>query len=197
MIPENEIVEARTGLHMEILEPSTRKVWQTLQPVTRANYEALDPGPAFIKVGIASGAMDASYFRRSPGADEDGPMQTLELGGHTWSYCARPSGDPPTLPGGEKGPRQLSVDKHHTLVFWAGRSLPLIRLPDGTEYVHTIQGREALLALVHVGEDAADRHGYSWIPFTGPWKLSRFGKKSAVVGAGRCTVSFSRSSNSR
>ena len=145
MIPENEIVEARTGLHMEILEPSTRKVWQTLQPVTRANYEALDPGPDFIKVGIASGAMDASYFRRSPGADEDGPMQTLELGGHTWSYCARPSGDPPTLPGGEKGPRQLSVDKHHTLVFWAGRPLPLIRRPDGTEYVHTIQGREALL----------------------------------------------------
>ena len=145
--PENSIVEAKNGLHMEILDTSTRQVWQALEPATREDYDALELEPPFIKVGIGSGAMDESYFRRSPGAAADGPMKTLELGGHTWSYCARPLevAQPELIqPAGEPGPRRIRVDKHHSLVFHAGRSLQLIRIPDFTEYVHTIAGNGPL-----------------------------------------------------
>lgn len=132
---------------MEILDASTQEVWQTLQVVTLEDHRALDVGDAFRKVGIASGAMDASYFRRSPGADADGPMRTMEFGGHTWSYCARPE-LPPTQVAGEKGPMRLPVDKHHTLIFDAGRSLPVLRTPDGDDYVHTIAARPGAESLL-------------------------------------------------
>jgi hypothetical protein len=136
---ENSIVEPRS-LHMEILDTSTREVWQTLQPVKREDYDALELERRFIKVGIGRGAMDESWFRRSPGAKADGAMKTLEIGGHTWSFCARP--EPATSEGSD--PRRLSVDKHHTLVFHPGRVLPVIRLPDGSEYVHTIDAGRPL-----------------------------------------------------
>ena len=53
-----------------------------------------------------------------------------------------------TLPGGPKGPRQVTVHKHHTLIYLAGRVLDWMRLPDGSEYVHVIDGGPDKDALV-------------------------------------------------
>lgn len=145
VIPNNAIVDS-TDLHMEIIDASTREVWQGLQPATGDEYRALELEPPFSGVGIGRGAMDESYFRRSPGADADGPMRTMRIGERVFSLCARPLGA--ATPAGEKGPRQITVDKHHTLIFHSGRRVPLLRLADGSEYVHTIDGgpdKEALL----------------------------------------------------
>jgi len=122
VIPNNAIVDS-TDLHMEIIDTSTREVWQGLQPTTGDEYRALELEPPFSGVGIGRGAMDESYFRRSPGADADGPMRTMRIGERVFSLCARPLGA--ATPAGEKGPRQYV----HTID--GGPDKEALLLPDG------------------------------------------------------------------
>jgi hypothetical protein len=124
-------------LHMEILEPTSRNVWQSLEPVTRAEYDAFRLEAGFVKVGIGRGAMDEHWFDRSPGANASGPMEVRKFGGREFGLCARPASAPELLFGPD-GPRRLLVEKHHVMRFTAGRAIPVLVLPEGTEYVHVL-----------------------------------------------------------
>jgi hypothetical protein len=142
-IPKQNIQVDLDELHMEILDTQTAKVWQVMSGVGRAEYDALVVEPPYIKVGAGYAAMDEAYFARSPGADSDGPMELCELFGHTWGHCARPASSP-ELAAGEDGPRRLIVDKHHVVIYRAGRDLEFMTLPDGSEYVRVIAGEAPL-----------------------------------------------------
>ena len=129
---------------MEIFDAKEMKAWQVMTAVTHAEYDALSREPPYLKMGIGLAAMDDGYFTRSPGAQVDGPMEVRELFGHTWSYCARPSGVP-DLPAGQGGPRKITVDKHHVVSYRPGRELNYLVLPNGSEYVHVITGEAPLV----------------------------------------------------
>lgn len=128
--------------HMEIIDLETRDVWQSVHPVVMDEFRAMQLAPRLSKLGIGLAAMDAHYFRRSPGAAEDGPVRTRDFDGRLFLFCARPEGEA-THPAGPDGPRQLRVDKHHSVVYRAGRKLQWLSLPDGGEYVHVIEGGPA------------------------------------------------------
>lgn len=135
VLVENVIAEPG-GLHMELMDATTREVWQSRLSVRREDYGAMVPAVPFVKIGIGRIAADAHGFRRSPGAGEDGPMERRVLGGREFLYCAKPVEDLGQT--GPDGPRQLRVEKHHSLLFRAGRSVEYLRLPDGTRLVHVI-----------------------------------------------------------
>lgn len=137
-LPESNTLVGARELHVELIDVATREVWQSFAPLTKQWFFDLELEPGLAKIGIGRGAMDEHGFRRSPGADADGPLRSREFGGELFIHCARPA-EGPFLPAGEGGPRQLLVDKHHTLVYHAGRSLDWLRLPDGTRYVHVVQ----------------------------------------------------------
>lgn len=123
--------------HMEILETATGAVWQARYPVSAEQYEAFEPPTGFAKVGLGVAAMDTHWFRRSPDAGEDRPVRVRELGGREFAFCAALDAAPET-PFGPDGPRRLRVDKHHTLLFRAGRPLDFLVEPDGRALVHVI-----------------------------------------------------------
>jgi hypothetical protein len=128
-------------LHGEVLDPGTGNVWQSLEPITREEYQALPLEPGWLRVGVGTGAMDEHWFARSPGADEDGPMELREIGGRRFGLCARPA-SAPTRPAGPDGPRLLLVQKHHVIRFVAGREVPVLLHPDRERFVHVIEGDE-------------------------------------------------------
>ena len=138
--PENFMISPGQP-HMEIIDTRSQQVWQSLAPVSREDYDAMEIEPHLRRVGHGIGTMDQHCFRRSPDAAEDGPMELAEFGGRRFGNCARPD-SPPTQPEGTGGPTRLSVQKHHTLIYHAGRSVDVITLPDGSEYIHVIDGGE-------------------------------------------------------
>lgn len=129
----NRVSEPRE-IHMEILETASRNVWLAPDPITRAAFEAFDPGPGFVKTGAARSPMDLVGFRRSPGASQDGPAIRDTIAGVPFIHVALPAA-PPKRPFGEDGPMELVVLKHQTVGFDTGRTLPILCLPDGSEYV--------------------------------------------------------------
>lgn len=134
--PHNFMVKCQE-LHAELLDLETGTVWQSQQPITRKAYEALAVPSKLVKVGIGSGVMDEHYFRRSPGASADGPVSERVVDGHLFIHCANPPKGGPESPVGD-GPKLMRVDKHHSLIFDAGREVDVIRLPDGGDYVQVI-----------------------------------------------------------
>jgi len=142
-VPIENFHPATGGLHMEIIDTSTSQVWQTMDDITTADAEALSVEPPYREVGIGNGKArlsgHTSFFTRSPDADRNGPMETLEVAGHRWSNCARPIGAP-AHPAGRDGPVQMSVQKHHTIVYEAGRELQYLRTPDDENFVQVIEG---------------------------------------------------------
>jgi len=128
--------------HGELLHTTTRNVWQSLEPISPEDWKGLELEPHWIRVGIGCGAMDEHWFERSPGAAQKGSMQVCEIAGRTFGFCARPPAEPPSLPAGPDGPRQLLVDKHHVLHFHAGRRIPILSVPGegGGSFVHVIEG---------------------------------------------------------
>jgi hypothetical protein len=124
-------------LHLEILHVASRSVWLSQEAVTDATFDALVPPEGFVKTGVGASVADVAYFRRSPGADRDGPVETLEVGGLRLARVARAAGAPePGLP----GVRVFPVDKHHVLLFRAGRMLEIMDLGDGFDYVPLVVG---------------------------------------------------------
>jgi hypothetical protein len=125
-------------LHGELLDPSTANVWQSIEPISREDCDALPVEETWLRAGVGAGAMDEHWFMRSPGADEDAPMEERDIGGHRFCLCARPA----SAPSQREGPRHLLVEKHHVLRFVAGREIPVLRLPDGQRFVHVVEGGE-------------------------------------------------------
>ena len=128
---------------VEVLDRDTRDVWQAVATIAPEAWAEVELEPPLVELhsgsGTPVGAMDEHWFVRSPGADEDGPMEERRIGGYRFVLCARPV-SAPELPDGPDGPRLLLVDKHHVLQFYAGRRIEILTLPDGSEYVHTIDG---------------------------------------------------------
>ena len=65
--------------HCELLDLELGVVWQSHGPITQEAYDALELPAKWIKVGIGVGVMDEHFFRRSPGANEDGPLAEREV----------------------------------------------------------------------------------------------------------------------
>lgn len=127
--------------HCELLDTATHEVWLSREPTPRDEYARLDPPAPLVKSGHGSGGMDRAWFRRSPGAAEDGPLRTREIGGRVFQLVARPE------LGGVRGgyPRRLLVHKHHVIAFAPGRTIPLLRGADGKDHVQLVTGRGELV----------------------------------------------------
>jgi hypothetical protein len=136
-VPEHNWMIDPDQPHAELLDLETGRVWQSQQPISKDAYEKLALPDTLRRVGLGRGVMDAHYFRRSPGAAADGPVTERDVDGHLFVHCANPPASGPEFPVGED-PRLLRVDKHHSLVFEAGREVDVIRLPDGRDFVQVV-----------------------------------------------------------
>ena len=114
------------GLRFELID-SDGRVWLCHEPVTKEQALGLPlPGgaaPALLGRAIA----DVASFSRSPGAANVGPLDTMEVDGLRFSFVARP-GDQRRV----ESATILSVDKHHTLLYSAGRTIEVLDFGDGT-----------------------------------------------------------------
>lgn len=117
-----------TGLRFELMELATQRVFICQAEVATdelASFEA----PEGFRLALAGEARaDLAFFARSPGAGTDGPVTTVDLGGRTFAFVARPVGFQ-TL---GSGAMEMSVDKHHALLYKAGRDLDVLDFGDGT-----------------------------------------------------------------
>ena len=117
----------------EIIEGATGRVWICQAPMTRDEYDALPAGvpDGYAPLGIGRSVADVAYFRRSPGAAEDGPVETQAVGDHTFSFIAI-GGDRQSSP---RGIMVLPVDKHHSMWFRAGRTIEILDIGDGAAHI--------------------------------------------------------------
>ena len=122
--------------HAEVIELATRTVWQSFEPMSRDDLARLLLPEGISPVGVGRGMMDAHYFRRSPGATP-GVVNEKTIAGRRFFHCANPAAGGPQQPI-PNGPARLVVDKHHSIVFEAGRELNIIRTDIGTELIQVI-----------------------------------------------------------
>ena len=133
---ENHLIDCQS-LHGELLDLTTQFVWQTHEPISAEEYENLALPKTIVRVGLGRGVMDAHYFRRSPGAEVDGPVATREFDGHLFLHCANPPADGPQTPYGV-APKLLTVNKHHSLIFEAGRMVEVLRNEKEQDFIQVI-----------------------------------------------------------
>jgi hypothetical protein len=122
------------ALHMEIM--SGRNVWLAQGPCTVEQYDALELPEGFMRTGIGRAVADVAYFRRSPDAAEDGPVETMDVGGIRFARVARPGRPEPP----RDGVFVLPVYKHHRVLYRAGRTIEVLRADDGFDYVPLVSG---------------------------------------------------------
>lgn len=130
----------RDALHGEVLDTSTGQVWLAQAPMTVEQFEGLALPDGFLPTGIGQSVADAAYFRRSPDADRDGPVETMEIGGIRFARVARPGVPDAPLP----GLFVLPVHKHHRLLYSAGSTIEVMDCGDGADYVPLV--RHAVMA---------------------------------------------------
>lgn len=116
------------GLRFELLESATRRVFISQAEVTSAELAGFEPPDGFGHALAGAPLADMAFFARSPGADHDGPVETIELGGRRFSHVARPVGFE-TL---TSGAIEMTIDKHHAMLYRTGRTLDLLDFGDGT-----------------------------------------------------------------
>ena len=146
------------SLHMEIMNAATGDVWLAQQPVTDVQFEALVPPPGFQKSGIGQASVDAAYFRRSPGASADGPVETMEVDGLCFARVARPVRFEP----GHRGLWVAYIDKYHRVLFKAGRSIEIMDCGDGNDYLQQVsRGRGPILAALGISTERQLPQGWS------------------------------------
>jgi len=162
----NLLVDCRS-LHGELLDLETGYVWQTHRPIDRTAYHALDLPKTLIKVGVGVGVMDEHYFRRSPGAEIDGPVATREIAGHLFIHCANPPKGGPETPLGPD-PKLLRVEKHHSLIFHAGREVSVIRDESGRDFVQVIPSSREGDGIL---QDGAPEKGAAELPLPDGWSV--------------------------
>lgn len=126
------------ALHMEIM--AGRYVWLAQGPCTLEAYERLPLPDGFVRTGIGRAVADLAYFARSPDADGDGPLETMDVGGVRFARVARPGRPEPP----RDGVFVLPVHKHHRVRYRAGRTIEVLRADDGFDYVPLVS--EARLA---------------------------------------------------
>lgn len=118
-------------VHGEILHQESRSVWLAQEATTPAAFDALELPDGFLKTGIGESVADVAYFRRSPGAASDGPLETFDVGGMRFARVAVPGVPEP----GFRGVLVMPVEKHHRVLYAAGRTLEIMDCGDGRDYV--------------------------------------------------------------
>lgn len=121
----------RTGLRGEILHEATRAVWLCQEPVTKERFATLAMPEGFTRLGIGSPVADAAYFRRSPGAAQDGAVDVITVDGCDFAFVAVPG----ERERGHDHAMVLAVDKHHSIWFAAGRTIEVLDMGDGRDYL--------------------------------------------------------------
>jgi len=114
------------GFRMEIID-SDGRVWLCQDPVTKEQARNLALPEGASHALFVAPVADAAFFRRSPDADADGPLDAMELDGLRFSFVARQAGRRQV-----EGATILSIDKHHSLLYAAGRTIELLDFGDGT-----------------------------------------------------------------
>ena len=133
----NEVLRIQEPRH-EVIEVATGNVWQAFEPTPADWLEGVELEPGFVSVGHGAGIMDRSWFRRSPGAEADGPAEERDIAGRRFFLCARA---PASFDPGP--PRFGSIDKYHSVLFEAGRSVDVLNSPEGRLYVQIVGGPDS------------------------------------------------------
>ena len=130
----------RPGPYMEITELANRTVWLCQQPISYEEGHVLPLPKGFAITGIGEAAHDAAFFPRSPDATEDGLLDTMKVGKYLFSKVAKP-GKPEA---GFKDVLVLPVYKYHKVLFKAGRTIEVLTMEDGKDYVPNVYGMKAM-----------------------------------------------------
>ncbi|KZX60234.1 hypothetical protein A3709_13150 [Halioglobus sp. HI00S01] len=138
------LVTTGRELVMEVFDAATGLVWMSTVPVTAEYFHNLALDEGLSKVGIASASMDSAGFQCSPGREGEAVL-TREIDGKSYINVARPMA--PKMPTKQDGPIEIEVDKHHVLGFEAGRTLAILRLPEG-DFVEVVGDNDQDDALV-------------------------------------------------
>ena len=115
-----------SGLRMEFID-GLGQVWLCQEPVTQEQARDLALPDGASLVGVAGAVADTAYFGRSPGATVDGPLDAMEVDGLRFSFVGR-------VLASERvdGVTVLSIDKHHTMLYAAGRVIDVLDFGDGS-----------------------------------------------------------------
>lgn len=116
------------GVRFELFELATKSVWLCQTPIDPADLDSLDLPDGWVLAPVGEAGADAAFFRRSPGAAADGPVEVCEVAGHRMVRVAVPVGQEELAP----GVQMLSIEKHHTVRIAAGRTIDVLDAPDGT-----------------------------------------------------------------
>ena len=122
----------------EIMDLSTAKIWLCQQAFTPEEYEALEVPEGFIKSGIGRASHDAAFFRRPPQANQNGPLETMAVQERTFSQVAIPGEHDSSVNLERDKVLLLNVHKHHSVMFAKGRTLEILTMSDGLDYVPQI-----------------------------------------------------------
>jgi len=119
---------------MEVNDTETNLTWMSTSTVERADYDGLAVEEPLRKVGIGYAPMDRAVFLSSPAAPGEAVLQR-EIGGRQWINVAAPLKITPSEVAG--GPLRIRVNKAHVIGFEGGRSVSILRLPQG-DYVELV-----------------------------------------------------------
>lgn len=120
-----------TVLRGEIMDASGC-IWLAQEPMTIEQYEALQLPEGFHRSGVGVSCADWAYFRRSPLALVDGPLEAREVSGVRFARVALPS---TAVDPGVSGALVLPVYKYHRVFYRAGRTIEIADFGDGWDYV--------------------------------------------------------------
>lgn len=124
------------GLRVEIMAVATADVWLCQSPVEHDTVRGLAVPEGFRLSGLGTSVADEAYFARSPDAEADGPLDTMQVDGLRFCRVARP------LRHESIGTATVvSVHKHHTMRYGAGRVIVVLDLGDGTVLTPAWSGR--------------------------------------------------------
>ena len=123
-------------LYGEIRNDQTQEVWLCQQPMFHEIFKALVLPEGFSRALFGRAAHDAAYFRRSPEGTEDSPLPTMEVDNFTFSKVARAGKvDMKYMKQGFRNLFLLTVYKYHIVLFKSGRTIDILTMEDGKDYV--------------------------------------------------------------
>lgn len=160
----NPVNQERIGFEiLEIQSPNSIRAWIS-SDITRAEFDALELPMGWFKNQPRTGDPDASRFLRSPDAAVEGEYLDAELFGFTWRHSATVV--QPNIPLDEQGLLNGSlVRKFHEVTFNAGRTIVVLRSPEGEAFVRI--GRDAN----RVSDDPSIPDGWRLVEYTTPEQL--------------------------
>ena len=125
---------AKVGFEILKFEGLNLSVWVN-KDMTMEEFEALDLSIGWIKNEPRESDPDSGYFSRSPFETEDGVFVEEEHFNHLWLYNAHVTDLSVDLPDDAGLLSGRMIEKHHTVIFKAGRTLSILTSPGGDQYV--------------------------------------------------------------